>query len=283
MRIREAHAPPLPRPQPALLRAAPGADGAEHRRHRAGRDRLPQHRHRQPQRARVVPRLGRHRRGQGRPGGDRRRPALRRARLIPSSTTIPTSSPPPRPSRRSRAWSIIPASTCRCSASTSFPTARCAPSPCTTRRAARPTWSSSCATRRSSPSRASSSTGCSLKIGDPIRVATQTGPKTFRLGFILDFGEDAPGADEHLSVMDIANVQENFLHAGKLSRISALLRPGADFATVADRLRRELAARHGGAGARPPQPPDRAHARRVPAQPHRAFARLAARRDVPYL
>jgi putative ABC transport system permease protein len=79
-----------------------------------------------------------------------------------------------------------------------------------------------------------------LKIGDPIRIATQTGPKTFRLGFILDFGEDAPGADEHLSVMDIANVQENFLHVGKLSRISALLRPGADFTTVADRLRHEL-------------------------------------------
>ena len=79
-----------------------------------------------------------------------------------------------------------------------------------------------------------------LKIGDPIRVATQTGTETFRLGFILEFGEDAPGADEHLSVMDIANVQENFLHAGKLSRISALLRPGADFTTVAGRLRSEL-------------------------------------------
>ena len=79
-----------------------------------------------------------------------------------------------------------------------------------------------------------------LKIGDPIRVATQTGPKIFRLGFILDFGEDAPGADDHLSVMDIANVQENFLHVGKLSRISALLRPGADFTAVADRLRQEL-------------------------------------------
>jgi putative ABC transport system permease protein len=79
-----------------------------------------------------------------------------------------------------------------------------------------------------------------LKIGDPIRIATQTGAKTFRLGFILDFGADAPGADEHLSVMDIANVQENFLHAGKLSRISALLRPGADFAAVAARLRSEL-------------------------------------------
>jgi putative ABC transport system permease protein len=79
-----------------------------------------------------------------------------------------------------------------------------------------------------------------LRIGDPIRIATQTGTETFRLGFILDFGEDAPGADEHLSVMDIANVQENFLHVGKLSRISALVRPGADFATVAARLRAEL-------------------------------------------
>jgi putative ABC transport system permease protein len=79
-----------------------------------------------------------------------------------------------------------------------------------------------------------------LKMGEPVRIATQTGTETFRLGFILDFGEDSPGADEHLSVMDIANVQENFLHVGKLSRISALLRPGADFTAVADRLRREM-------------------------------------------
>ena len=81
-----------------------------------------------------------------------------------------------------------------------------------------------------------------LKIGDPLRVETQTGTETFHVGYILDFGEDAPGADEHLSVMDIANVQENFRHAGKLSRISALLRPGADFAAVCARLRSELPA-----------------------------------------
>ena len=79
-----------------------------------------------------------------------------------------------------------------------------------------------------------------LKIGDPLRVETQTGTETFHIGYILDFGEDAPGADEHLSVMDIANVQENFLHLGKLSRISALLRPGADFSTVLADLRAKL-------------------------------------------
>jgi putative ABC transport system permease protein len=81
-----------------------------------------------------------------------------------------------------------------------------------------------------------------LKIGDQLRVETQTGTETFHIGYVLDFGEDAPGADEHLSVMDIANVQENFLHVGKLTRISALLRPGADFTTVRDRLRAELPA-----------------------------------------
>jgi putative ABC transport system permease protein len=81
-----------------------------------------------------------------------------------------------------------------------------------------------------------------LKLGDPIRIATQTGTQTFRIGFLLDFGEDAPGADEHLSVMDIANVQEDFRHDGVLSRISALLVPGANFTAVADRLRRELPA-----------------------------------------
>jgi putative ABC transport system permease protein len=81
-----------------------------------------------------------------------------------------------------------------------------------------------------------------LKMGDPLRLETQTGTETFHIGYILDFGEDAPGADEHLSVMDIANVQENFLHVGKLTRISALLRPGANFTTVRDRLRAKLPA-----------------------------------------
>jgi putative ABC transport system permease protein len=81
-----------------------------------------------------------------------------------------------------------------------------------------------------------------LKIGDPLRLETQTGTRTFHVGYILDFGDDAPGADEHLSVMDIANVQEDFLHAGKLTRISALVRPGADFNAVIGRLRSELPA-----------------------------------------
>src|SRR5271155_5539376 len=81
-----------------------------------------------------------------------------------------------------------------------------------------------------------------LKIGDPLRVETQKGTVTFHIGYILDFGEDAPGADEHLSVMDIANVQENFLHIGKLSRISALLQPGANFDTVCADLRARLPA-----------------------------------------
>ena len=79
-----------------------------------------------------------------------------------------------------------------------------------------------------------------LKIGDKLRIETQTGTETFHVGYILDFGEDAPGADEHLSVMDIANVQENFRHAGKLTRISALLKPGADFNAVVADLRKQL-------------------------------------------
>jgi putative ABC transport system permease protein len=81
-----------------------------------------------------------------------------------------------------------------------------------------------------------------LKIGDPLRLETQTGTETFHIGYILDFGEDAPGADEHLAVMDIANAQENFRHVGKLSRISALLRPGADFDAVCADLRAKLPA-----------------------------------------
>ena len=81
-----------------------------------------------------------------------------------------------------------------------------------------------------------------LKIGDPIRLDTQTGIETFHVGYIIDFGEDAPGADEHLSVMDIANVQQDFLHAGKLSRISAIVRPGADFPAILARLRAQVPA-----------------------------------------
>jgi putative ABC transport system permease protein len=81
-----------------------------------------------------------------------------------------------------------------------------------------------------------------LKIGDALRLETQTGTQTFHIGYILDFGDDAPGADEHLSVMDIANVQEDFLHIGKLTRISAKVRPGADFNAVVARLKSELPA-----------------------------------------
>src|SRR5271156_6728377 len=40
------------------------------------------------------------------------------------------------------------------------------------------------------------STRLGLHIGDPLRVETQTGTETFHIGYILDFGEDAPGADE---------------------------------------------------------------------------------------
>ena len=81
-----------------------------------------------------------------------------------------------------------------------------------------------------------------LKIGDPLRLETQTGTRMFHIGYILDFSDDAPGADEHLSVMDIANVQEDFLHVGKLTRISALVRPGADANAVIARLRSQLPA-----------------------------------------
>jgi putative ABC transport system permease protein len=79
-----------------------------------------------------------------------------------------------------------------------------------------------------------------LKIGDSLRLETQTGTETFHIGFLLEFGEDAPGADEHLAVMDIANAQENFRHIGKLNRISVLLRPGSDFNAVVADLRSKL-------------------------------------------
>ena len=33
-----------------------------------------------------------------------------------------------------------------------------------------------------------------LKISDPLRLETQTGTEIFHIGYMLDFGEDAPGA-----------------------------------------------------------------------------------------
>lgn len=81
-----------------------------------------------------------------------------------------------------------------------------------------------------------------LKIGDTLRLVTQTGTENFHIGFLLDFGADAPGADEHLAVMDIANAQENFRHVGQLSRISALLRPKADPAKVIADLQQRVPA-----------------------------------------
>ena len=102
-----------------------------------------------------------------------------------------------------------------------------------------------------------------LKIGDPLRIQTQTGIETFRIGFLLEFGEDAPGADEHLAVMDIANVQEDFLHLGQLTRISALLRPGADFKRGLRAPALGIAGQCRGAIAGSTQPTGRSNAGRV--------------------
>lgn len=96
-----------------------------------------------------------------------------------------------------------------------------------------------------------------LKIGDEIRVSTPRGPRKLRIAFMLRLGHDRSkeaqreqsqgvtdqvlepdpaegstsdgdmvvGADEHLTVMDIATVQDLFAAQG-LSRILAIVRPG---------------------------------------------------------
>jgi putative ABC transport system permease protein len=76
-----------------------------------------------------------------------------------------------------------------------------------------------------------------LKIGDPLHLQAGGARKTFRLGFLVDFNDDTPGADEHIAIMDIANVQENFLHVGRLNRIDCQIRPGADLDMVMADLR----------------------------------------------
>jgi putative ABC transport system permease protein len=71
-----------------------------------------------------------------------------------------------------------------------------------------------------------------LKAGDSVRLETKRGIENFKVAFILKFNDDAPGADEHLAVMDIANVQENYRLAGKLTRIDCRLRDGVKPETV---------------------------------------------------
>jgi putative ABC transport system permease protein len=67
-----------------------------------------------------------------------------------------------------------------------------------------------------------------LRVGDHLRLRTAQGVETFRIGFGIDFSGDAPGADEHLAIMDIANLQHAFGQSGRLTRVDAILREGAD-------------------------------------------------------
>ncbi len=65
-----------------------------------------------------------------------------------------------------------------------------------------------------------------LKIGDTLRLRTRAGVLPFRVGFLIAFDADLPGADPQLAVLDIASAQENFGLGGKLTRISCRLAPG---------------------------------------------------------
>ncbi len=79
-----------------------------------------------------------------------------------------------------------------------------------------------------------------VKVGDELPIDTPNGVKSFKVAYLLQFGPDVVGADEHLAVMDIANVQEVFEHIGKLSRISAIVKKGVDPALVATELQAAL-------------------------------------------
>lgn len=77
-----------------------------------------------------------------------------------------------------------------------------------------------------------------LKVGDPVRLQTRRGLESFRITHLIHFSDDTPGVDDHVAVMDIANVQENFQLGGKLTRIDLRLRDGADTGAVAVELQR---------------------------------------------
>jgi len=81
-----------------------------------------------------------------------------------------------------------------------------------------------------------------LNVGDSLRLRTGQGVETFRIGFEIDFSGDAPGADEHIAIMDIANLQHAFGHSGRLTRIDAMLRDGADPDSVIAELQSALPA-----------------------------------------
>lgn len=76
-----------------------------------------------------------------------------------------------------------------------------------------------------------------VKLGESIILSTPTGPQPFTVGFLIEFNDDTPGADEHIAAMDIANVQQTFRLSGKLSRIDLRLQPGFDAAQVAEKLK----------------------------------------------
>jgi len=65
-----------------------------------------------------------------------------------------------------------------------------------------------------------------LKIGDTLRLRVPAGVLPFRIGSLIAFDADLPGADPQFAVLDIASAQENFSLGGKLTRISCRLAPG---------------------------------------------------------
>ncbi len=79
-----------------------------------------------------------------------------------------------------------------------------------------------------------------IHAGDNIRLRSREGVRLFKAAFLLEFTDEAVGADEHIAVMDIAHVQENFGQVGKLSRIDVLLNPGNNLHEAEKTLRQKL-------------------------------------------
>jgi putative ABC transport system permease protein len=79
-----------------------------------------------------------------------------------------------------------------------------------------------------------------IKVGQELRLQTETGWRSYRVRYLLTFNDDVVGANEHVALMDIANAQENFGYLGKLTRITLRLTEGIDREVFAQSLRAQL-------------------------------------------
>jgi putative ABC transport system permease protein len=81
-----------------------------------------------------------------------------------------------------------------------------------------------------------------LAAGGRLTLLTPAGPRPFRIRGLLTAEGPAVALDGRLALLDIATAQVAFQKLGRLDRVDLLLKPGADPAVVAARLRARLPA-----------------------------------------